>query len=306
MAVRFDGEQADDAALLSERGLCRPLALASWSVQPGGGAAAGREELELRRGTRFGRRWWVPTHRACAALCEPPPCDGLRASTGEPEAERLVTSVIDVSTAFGADRSCRAAGRETFARFTALDLRSRHPRGAFRPVLWRARGTIGRRVQDRGHALRRPRSGNVWTVVADAAGHSGGPGGSTPLRSMTAVTEGPAHGDIFRPGACGAARRAQGLLMNVVITSAGSHGWPPPTTCARPRHQDVALLRRTTSARAAVATPHPRSNYKTVVGREVLRRVAQALRGLGSELNFNLLFSQNGHLTWLHTIARCS
>src|SRR5207245_7357535 len=44
-----------------------------------------------------------------------------------------------------------------------------------------------------------------------------------------------------------------------------------------------------------------RANYRTPEGAQFYRRSLQLYEGLGAELEFNLLFSQQGHLTLAHS-----
>jgi heterotetrameric sarcosine oxidase gamma subunit len=84
---------------------------------------------------------------------------------------------VDVTAAHGALAIAGPLAREVFARFTAIDLRSRvTPVHAFRPgSVARVPGAILREAEERylmlfGAAL----GGYVWSVVADAATHLGG------------------------------------------------------------------------------------------------------------------------------------
>jgi len=88
-----------------------------------------------------------------------------------------LASVIDTTTAQGAMTIVGPLARETFARFTAIDLRrSVTPLHAFRPgSVARTGGAILCEAPDRYLMLFGAALGQyVWTVVADAAGHLGG------------------------------------------------------------------------------------------------------------------------------------
>ena len=87
---------------------------------------------------------------------------------------------IEVTTGFGALRLAGPLARETFARFTAIDLRPHVTKpGDWRPgSVARTGGGILCEAEDRYLMLFGSALGQyVWTVVADAAGHlGGGPG----------------------------------------------------------------------------------------------------------------------------------
>ena len=118
-------------------------------------------ELELGRATADGDATWLPLTptRALVLGGELPP------------------GALDVTTGFAALRLAGPLARETFARFTAIDLRPQVTRpGDWRPgSVARTPGGILCEAEDRflmvfGAALGQ----YVWTVVADAAGHLGG------------------------------------------------------------------------------------------------------------------------------------
>ena len=181
VAVRFDGEEAERTRCETSVGFADLSPLGKLELQSAAGeqAALAGEELELGRGTRSDGGWWCPyTPERAMALCEPAALAGWRERLDEAAAERSgLTSVIDVSTAFGAIVLQGPLARETFARFTALDLRDvATPPGAFRPgSVARTPGAILRESKDRWLMLFGAALGHyVWTVVADAAGHLGG------------------------------------------------------------------------------------------------------------------------------------
>ena len=181
LAVRFGDEEAERARCATSVGFADLSHLGKIELQaaPGDPAAIAGETIELGRATRFEDGWWCPyTPERAIALCEPgalaPLRERLEASAA---AHTGPTSVIDVSTAFGALALQGPLARETFARFTALDLRDvATPPGAFRPgSVARTPGAILRESEDRWLMLFGAALGQyVWTVVADAAENLGG------------------------------------------------------------------------------------------------------------------------------------
>ena len=99
--------------------------------------------------------------------------------------DRLGAAAVDVTTAFGALVLAGPLARETFARFTALDLRPQVcPPGAWRPgSVARTPGGILCLAEDRFLMLFGAALGQyMWTVVSDAARHlGGGPAGADVL-----------------------------------------------------------------------------------------------------------------------------
>ena len=138
-----------------------------------------RERLELGRATRAENAWWCP-YSASRAVVLCPPADTARlrehlADAGE-KASGLV-SVVDPTAVQGAMTILGPLARETFARFTAIDLRPQvTPVQGFRPgSVARTPGAILREAEDRWLMLFGAALGQyVWTLVADAAGHLGG------------------------------------------------------------------------------------------------------------------------------------
>ena len=167
VAVAYDGEQA---------ALERAVAWADASHLPklevGGEAPL---ELSFGRGTRTEDGWWLPMTRSRTLLLDAR--DGAR--------DRLGAAAVDVTTAFAALVVAGPLARETFARFTALDLRPQVCRpGAWRPgSVARTPGGILCLAEDRFLMLFGAALGQyMWTVVSDAARHlGGGPAGADVL-----------------------------------------------------------------------------------------------------------------------------
>jgi glycine cleavage system aminomethyltransferase T len=123
-------------------------------------------ELELGRATAVGDSTWLPMTATRALILGGERPDGA----------------LDVTTAFAALRIAGPLARETFARFTAIDLRP-HVTG---PGDWRP-GSVARtpggilcEAEERYLMLFGAAFGQyMWTVVADAARHlGGGPAGA--------------------------------------------------------------------------------------------------------------------------------
>jgi sarcosine oxidase, subunit beta len=91
---------------------------------------------------------------------------------------------------------------------------------------------------------------------------------------------------------------------DVVIIGGGSHGLAAAYYLARDHGiGNVAVLEKSYigSGAAGRNTTILRSNYKTEEGARFYDASVKLYEGLSKELNFNLLFSQNGHLTLAHT-----
>ena len=91
---------------------------------------------------------------------------------------------------------------------------------------------------------------------------------------------------------------------DVVIIGGGSHGLAIAYYLARDHGiTDVCILEKSYigSGAAGRNTTILRSNYKTPEGARFYDASVKLYERLGAELNFNLLFSQEGHLTLAHT-----
>jgi glycine cleavage system aminomethyltransferase T len=117
--------------------------------------------LEFGRATVDGDATWLPMTATRALILG-----------GEPPA-----GALELTTAFGALRLAGPLARETFARFTAIDLRPQVTKpGDWRPgSVARTPGGILCEAEDRYLMLFGAALGQyVWTVVEDAARHLGG------------------------------------------------------------------------------------------------------------------------------------
>jgi sarcosine oxidase subunit beta len=91
---------------------------------------------------------------------------------------------------------------------------------------------------------------------------------------------------------------------DVVIVGAGSHGLATAYYLARNHGlTDVAVLEQgyVGSGAAGRNTTIIRSNYRTPEGAEFYNESVRLYAGLSTDLDFNLLFSQQGHLTLAHS-----
>jgi sarcosine oxidase, subunit beta len=101
--------------------------------------------------------------------------------------------------------------------------------------------------------------------------------------------------------------RPQGELRrryDVVIIGGGSHGLAIAYYLAKNHGiRDVAVLEQSYigSGAAGRNTTIIRSNYRTPEGAAFYRRSVELYEGLATDLDFNLMFSQHGHLTLAHS-----
>jgi glycine cleavage system aminomethyltransferase T len=199
VATSFPGEEAALSAVgfadVSQHGKIEVQADADDLASIVWGAI--RERLELGRATRAEGAWWCPYSATRAVvLCPPRDTPRLRDHLANAAANaRGLASVVDTTTAQGAMTILGPLARETFARFTAIDLRPQvTPVHAFRPgSVARTGGAILCEAPDRYLMLFGAALGQyVGTVVADAAGHLGG--GPVGVDALDALDHpGPAH-----------------------------------------------------------------------------------------------------------------
>src|SRR6186713_3542924 len=110
--------------------------------------------------------------------------------------------------------------------------------------------------------------------------------------------------DIFRRRRMWRTRPELRDSYDVVIIGGGSHGLASAYYLTREHGvKNVAVLEKSYigSGAAGRNTTILRSNYKTPEGARFYDASVKLYEGLSKELNFNLLFSQCGHLTLAHT-----
>ncbi|MGH2937838.1 MAG: NAD(P)/FAD-dependent oxidoreductase [Solirubrobacterales bacterium] len=90
---------------------------------------------------------------------------------------------------------------------------------------------------------------------------------------------------------------------DVVIIGGGSHGLATAHYLRQHGIADVAILEKSYIGSGASGrnTTILRSNYKTPEGARFYDASVKLYEGLGAELDFNLLFSQHGHVTLAHS-----
>ena len=109
--------------------------------------------------------------------------------------------------------------------------------------------------------------------------------------------------DIFRKRRMWRPASSLKSSYDVVIIGGGSHGLATAHYLRDHGITDVAILekRYIGSGAAGRNTTILRSNYKTPEGARFYDASVKLYEGLSQDLNFNLLFSQCGHLTLAHS-----
>ncbi|HEV7562947.1 MAG TPA: FAD-dependent oxidoreductase [Solirubrobacterales bacterium] len=109
--------------------------------------------------------------------------------------------------------------------------------------------------------------------------------------------------DLFRKRRMWRRRSELKRSYDVVIIGGGSHGLATAYYLAQQGITDVAVIEKSYigSGAAGRNTTILRSNYKTPQGARFYDASVKLYEGLGADLDFNLLFSQCGHLTLAHS-----
>jgi sarcosine oxidase subunit beta len=110
--------------------------------------------------------------------------------------------------------------------------------------------------------------------------------------------------ELFRPARMWRPRGELRRRYDVVVIGGGSHGLATAYYLAKNHGvADVAVLEQSYigSGAAGRNTTIVRANYRTPEGAEFYRRSLALYEDLGADLDFNLLFSQQGHLTLAHS-----
>ncbi len=105
------------------------------------------------------------------------------------------------------------------------------------------------------------------------------------------------------PGGCGESQASSRDSYDVVIVGGGAHGLATAYYLGQLGIRNVAVLEQNYigSGAAGRNTTILRSNYKTPEGARFYDESVRMYEGLSAELDFNLLFSQCGHLTLAHS-----
>jgi sarcosine oxidase subunit beta len=110
--------------------------------------------------------------------------------------------------------------------------------------------------------------------------------------------------DLFRSSRMWRPRSPLKPRYDVVIVGGGSHGLATAYYLAKNHGiTDVAVLEKSYigSGAAGRNTTIIRSNYRTPEGAAFYQQSVKLYEGLSADLDFNLLFSQQGHLTLAHS-----
>src|ERR1700716_2400814 len=109
--------------------------------------------------------------------------------------------------------------------------------------------------------------------------------------------------DLFRPGRMWRKRGELRDSYDVVIIGGGAHGLATAYYLGKLGVQNVAVLEQSYigSGAAGRNTTILRSNYKTPEGARFYDASIKLYERLSAELDFNMLFSQCGHLTLAHS-----
>ncbi|HEX2111186.1 MAG TPA: FAD-dependent oxidoreductase, partial [Gaiellaceae bacterium] len=110
--------------------------------------------------------------------------------------------------------------------------------------------------------------------------------------------------DLFRVQRMWRRRSDLGRRYDAVVIGGGAHGLATAYYLAKTHGiRNVAVLEKSYigSGAAGRNTTIIRANYRTPEGAEFYKESVRLYEGLSLELDFNLLFSQQGHLTLAHS-----